>query len=426
MAFEFRLPDIGEGIVEGEIITWHVQEGDVLKEDQPIVEIMTDKATIVIPSPKSGEVLKRFGEEGSVIKVGSVMVVIDADDGGAEISPKPPAAVAQEPEPQRAEPPPSPPPTAPAARAAPPSAPAARADEKDRRALATPATRKLARELGVDISRVPPTGSQGRTTKEDVQRFAQGGARAVPILRRAAPAAPPPTAEERIPFRGLRRKIAEKMSLSKSVIPHFTFVDEVDMTELVALREKAKPLALERGVKLTYLAFIAKALVPAFRKYPLLNSTLDVEAQEIILKHYYNLGVAVDTDDGLVVPVVKNVEAKSVLQIAEEIAGLAEKARDRKLALDDVQGGTFTLSSVGNLGGLFATPIINHPEVAILGVNTIQERPVVRGGVVIIRSMTYLGISLDHRVVDGAMGARFIGEVKRALENPELLFLDMV
>jgi pyruvate dehydrogenase E2 component (dihydrolipoamide acetyltransferase) len=307
------------------------------------VEIMTDKATIVIPSPKSGKVLKRFGKEGSVIKVGSVMVVIDADDGGAEISPKPPAATAQEPEPQRAEPPPSPPPAAPADRAAPPSAPAARADEKDRRALATPATRKLARELGVDISQVPPTGSQGRVTKEDVQRFAQGGARVVPVLRQAAPAAPPPAAEERIPFRGLRRKIAEKMSLSKSTIAHFTFVDEVDMTELVALREKAKPLARERGVKLTYLAFIAKALVPAFRKYPLLNSTLDSEAQEIVLKHYYNLGIAVDTDDGLVVPVVKNVEAKSVLQVAGEIVELSEKARARKLALDDVQGGTSTI-----------------------------------------------------------------------------------
>jgi pyruvate dehydrogenase E2 component (dihydrolipoamide acetyltransferase) len=283
--------------------------------------------------------------------------------------------------------------------------------------------RRLARQMGVDIASVAPTGPRGRVTKEDVERAAKGGAAAHAM---AAARAVQSGTEERIPFRGLRRKIADKMHQSKSTAAHFSYVDEVDMTELVVLRASLKEEASAQGVKLTYLPFIIKALVPAFRKFPSVNSTLDETAEQMILKHYYNVGIAVDTDDGLVVPVAKRVETKSLLDLAREVAILSEKARAKRLSVDDLQGGTFTITSVGNIGGMFATPIINFPEVAILGVNRIHERPVVREGVVCIRQMMYLAISLDHRVVDGATGARFLNEVKRRLENPGLLLLDAV
>jgi pyruvate dehydrogenase E2 component (dihydrolipoamide acetyltransferase) len=430
MAFEFKLPDIGEGVHEGEIVKWLVKEGDFVREDQPMVEVMTDKATVEIPAPRAGKILKLNAKEGEVVKVGSVLVIIE-EIGEAKAEPK------REPLAVSAAPPPQPEPvaatasaTAPAVTVSPPS------PTPTQRVLATPATRKLARELGVDISQIHGTGPGGRVTDEDVRRFA--------ATRTASPPPPPapapkPTApaytpsavvtdrrEERIPLRGIRKRIAEHMHQSKSTAAHFTYVDEVDMTELIQLREQMRPLAEQKGVKLTYLPFIVKASVAALKEMPLLNASLDEATGEIVLKKYYNIGIATATEDGLLVPVVKDADRKSLLEIASEIERLAKAAREGKIALSDLQGGTFTITSLGALGGLFATPIINYPEVAILGIHEIKRRPVVRDDQIVIRDIMYLSLSFDHRLIDGDVGARFCKKIIGYLENPKLLFLELV
>jgi len=411
MAFEFRLPDIGEGMVEAEIVRWFVQEGDSIQEDQPMVELMTDKANVVIPSPRKGVVLKRFGREGEVVKVGSVLVVIGepgevpvAAATGVEAAV--PASATQEV-------------SAPTPGVGPVVPPG--------RVLATPATRRLARELGVDLRQVPPTGPHGRVTKEDVLRFAE--AQRAP----AAPAPPPPVEapvvpvgpEERIPLRGLRRVIARRMVQSKRTAPHFTYVEEVDMTELVRWREQMKPIAEAQGVRLTYLPFIIKAVVIGLKRFPVINASLDEEKEEIVLKKYYHIGIAVQTDQGLTVPVIHDADKRSLLDLAREVERLSKAAREGRLALHEVRGSTFTITSLGKLGGLLATPIINYPEVAILGVHKIEPRPVVRNGEIVVRSMMNVSLSFDHRVVDGAVGAEFTQVVREHLENPHLLFLQM-
>jgi pyruvate dehydrogenase E2 component (dihydrolipoamide acetyltransferase) len=411
MAFEFRLPDIGEGMVEAEIVKWFVQEGDSIQEDQPMVELMTDKANVVIPSPRQGVVLKRFGREGEVVKVGSVLVVIGepgevpvAAATGVEAAV--PASATQEV-------------SAPTPGVGPVVPPG--------RVLATPATRRLARELGVDLRQVPPTGPHGRVTKEDVLRFAE--AQRAP----AAPAPPPPVEapvvpvgpEERIPLRGLRRVIARRMVQSKRTAPHFTYVEEVDMTELVRWREQMKPIAEAQGVRLTYLPFIIKAVVIGLKRFPVINASLDEEKEEIVLKKYYHIGIAVQTDQGLMVPVIHDADKRSLLDLAREVERLSKAAREGRLALHEVRGSTFTITSLGKLGGLLATPIINYPEVAILGVHKIEPRPVVRNGEIVVRSMMNVSLSFDHRVVDGAVGAEFTQVVREHLENPHLLFLQM-
>jgi len=411
MAFEFRLPDIGEGMVEAEIVRWFVQEGDSIQEDQPMVELMTDKANVVIPSPRKGVVLKRFGREGEVVKVGSVLVVIGepgevpvAAETGVEAAV--PASATREV-------------SAPTPGVGPVVPPG--------RVLATPATRRLARELGVDLRQVPPTGPHGRVTKEDVLRFAE--AQRAP----AAPAPPPPVEapvvpvgpEERIPLRGLRRVIARRMVQSKRTAPHFTYVEEVDMTELVRWREQMKPIAEAQGVRLTYLPFIIKAVVIGLKRFPVINASLDEEKEEIVLKKYYHIGIAVQTDQGLTVPVIHDADKRSLLDLAREVERLSKAAREGRLALHEVRGSTFTITSLGKLGGLLATPIINYPEVAILGVHKIEPRPVVRNGEIVVRSMMNVSLSFDHRVVDGAVGAEFTQVVREHLENPHLLFLQM-
>jgi pyruvate dehydrogenase E2 component (dihydrolipoamide acetyltransferase) len=411
MAFEFRLPDIGEGMVEAEIVRWFVQEGDSIQEDQPMVELMTDKANVVIPSPRKGVVLKRFGREGEVVKVGSVLVVIGepgevpvAAETGVEAAV--PASATQEV-------------SAPTPGVGPVVPPG--------RVLATPATRRLARELGVDLRQVPPTGPHGRVTKEDVLRFAE--AQRAP----AAPAPPPPVEapvvpvgpEERIPLRGLRRVIARRMVQSKRTAPHFTYVEEVDITELVRWREQMKPIAEAQGVRLTYLPFIIKAVVIGLKRFPVINASLDEEKEEIVLKKYYHIGIAVQTDQGLTVPVIHDADKRSLLDLAREVERLSKAAREGRLALHEVRGSTFTITSLGKLGGLLATPIINYPEVAILGVHKIEPRPVVRNGEIVVRSMMNVSLSFDHRVVDGAVGAEFTQVVREHLENPHLLFLQM-
>lgn len=419
MPFEFKLPDIGEGVAEGEIIKWLVEEGAEVREDDPLVEVLTDKANVEIPAPRSGTVLKILAAEGEVIPVGRTIVVIGTPGEAPEVAEAAPLE-----EPGREE------------IAEPDGRGPAVSEEPSGRAqtprpMATPATRRLARELGVDLSLIEGTGPKGRITKEDVQRAVaerEEVPEVVPPVEelRRAPVAPATGEERRVPLRGLRRRIAEKMVTSKRTAPHYTYVDEVDASKLVALREEAKPLADEQGVRLTYLSFIVKAVVAALKESPYLNASLDDEAEEIVLKGYYNIGIAVATDEGLTVPVVKEADRKSILSLSQEIEVLAEKARAGKLALQDLQGGTFTITSLGPLGGLFATPIINYPEVAILGVHEIKEKPVVRDGEVVPGKVMLLSLSFDHRVVDGAMGAEFARRLIRYLEEPSLLFMEML
>lgn len=442
--YEFILPDIGEGVVEAEVIRWLVAEGEEIAEDQPMIEVMTDKATVQIPSPKKGRVAKRMVEEGQIALVGKVLVVFELVGGTTKSAPPASAkagnghahgAHAPGPKPSNLGA------TAPSASVAPrvpqvTEAPSAAAlTPGDGRALAAPATRRLARELGVDIQTVPGTGRGGRVTNEDV-RAQQSGAPASAQALVHVPAVGGTLAplfisqdaalEERIPLRGLRRKIAQKMSESKNTAAHFTYVDEVDMTELVALRARARKAAEDRGVKLTFLPFVAKAVIAALKRFPMLNATLDDARGEIVQKRYFHIGVAAATDDGLLVPVVRDADKKSLFDIAREIEALGEKARTGKLGPGEASGSTFTLTSLGKLGGLFATPIINHPEVAILGIHEIKKKPVVVDGQIVIRDIMLLSVSFDHRVIDGHVGAAFAQQVRAYLQDPHLLFLELV
>jgi pyruvate dehydrogenase E2 component (dihydrolipoamide acetyltransferase) len=417
MAFEFKLPDIGEGIHEGEIVQWLVKPGDFVNEDQPIVEVMTDKVTAEIPAPVSGVIQELRGKPGEVVKVGSVIAVFG--ENGATAKPKESQAIQQEAgEPVRNG-------TSQAATAV-LERPAGPTGMK---VLAAPATRKMARKLGVDLSQVIGSGPRGRITPQDVQNFQTSGKAVatpdrVPAISAGAFRS---EGERRVPFGGLRKKIAERLTKSKQTAPHFAYVEEADMSKLVAAREELLPFAEEQGVKLSYLPFVIKAVIAGLRKYPVLNSQLDEATQELVYKNDYNIGIAVATEQGLVVPVVKHADQKNIFTLAREISELAQKARSNKLSLDDVKDGTFTITSIGSIGGLFGIPIINYPEVAILGVNKIEKRPVVRhvDGVdqIVIREMMHLSISGDHRVVDGAEIALFIKDVIRYLENPTLLLM---
>lgn len=446
---EFKLPDIGEGVHEGEIVRWLVKAGDTLAVDQPMVEIMTDKATVEIPSPISGKIQNLHAKEGEMVKVGQVILSLEQGGQAQASAPKP--AAAQAPAPAATKPALAPAPARPAAMPARPQAAAPRpapaqvsqashapAQEfvaSPGHVLATPATRRLARDLGIDLTQVPATGPNGRVTKEDLQKFggasAAGMARPVPATTPTfVPSAPrranlPVEAETLVPFRGIRRKISEAMSRSRTIIPEFTYVDEVDVTELVAFRKEAKDLAEKQGVKLTYLPFIVKALVRGLKEFPSMNAELDEQGGNIIYKNYFNIGIAVDTENGLIVPNIKNADQKSVLQIAHEISDLADKARKGKLSLEEMQGGTITITNPGPIGGLFTAPVINWPEVAIIGIHKIVKRPVVKNDQITIADMMYLSLAVDHRVVDGATAARFCNVLIEYLSNPKKLMLDM-
>jgi pyruvate dehydrogenase E2 component (dihydrolipoamide acetyltransferase) len=415
---EFRLPELGEGVTEGELIKWKVKEGDIVKDDQPICEVMTDKATIEIPSPFSGKIKQLVAKEGEIVKVHQLMVV--AEVAGGSLS----AAASH---------------AAPAAHAAAPSSvssasalqTAASAGVKSVVAsgsndvLASPATRKLAREKGLELGTISASGPHGRVLLQDVEQALSGGGSAGPT---AKPRTFSAGEVERTPIRGMRKKIAEKMRQSKDKAAHFTYVEEADATELVKLRAQAKAIAEKRGIKLTYLPFILKAMVAALRQHPRLNSTLDEASNEIITHHTYNISLSVQTEDGLTVPVVKHVEQKSIFDLAREIADLVDRARKKKLVMEDFQGSTITLTNAGSIGGLFATPIINYPEVAILGFNKIFRKPVVinKGGKerLAIRDWTYFSISMDHRILDGAEAAEFMKTFVSYIENPSLLLLE--
>ncbi len=417
MAFEFKFPDIGEGLTEGEIVRWLVKEGDEVKEGQPLVEVETDKALAEIPSPATGVVLKILAKEKEIVKVGQVIVII-GEKGEALAAPPPrPRSVGVVGELEEA------PEEAPSVTV---TAEPVKTVLVSEHALATPAVRALAKELGVDINTVKGSGPEGRVLEKDVRQFADAKGK-------------PPEPEkkvtkvkkydlygyvDRIPLRGVRRSIAKAMVKSKYTAPHVTAMDEADVTELWKIREKEKKAAEKKGIKLTILPFIIKAVIAGLSEHPYLNATLDDENEEIILKKYFNIGVATDTPEGLMVPVVKNAKDKSILQIAQELTQLVEKARNRTIDLADLKGGTFTISNYGALGGIYATPIINYPEVAILGVGKIREMPVVRNGKLVVRKILSLALSFDHRVVDGAEGARFLNTVIARLEDPDLILLE--
>ncbi len=408
MPFEFKLPDIGEGVAEGEILKWFVKEGDSVMEDQPLVEVMTDKVNVQIPSPRTGRVSRVMAKEGENVKVGQTLLVIQLE-GEKAGGPPPHQPEAQ---PQHA-------PVRQAMQAQPMT------EAGSPRVLATPATRRLARELNVDLSGVRGSGSQGRVTDEDVRAASQKPSAQTVQLRTTAPQSTAGGREEVVPLRGIRRTIAERMVKSVHTAAHVTHVDEADMTDLVMLREMQKGTAEKRGVKLTFLPFLIKAIVPALKEFPYMNSSLDDTSGSIILKKYYNIGIAVDTEQGLVVSVVKDADRKDVFELAVDIENLAEKARNGTLSLDEVHGSTMTITNVGAIGGLFATPIINLPEVAILGLHKIAKRPVVKEGRVEVRDMAYLSLSFDHRVVDGAYAARFATRIIQGLQNPKKLLAEV-
>lgn len=464
MPKEAVLPELAESVVEGEILRWLVSEGDFLQKDQPFVEVMTDKVTVELPSPHEGMLLQKLVKEGEVVPVHAPIALI-AEPGEvaaplseqAEKHPEAapslqareersivePAQVAEDganlslfkPDSQQEQV------KNPFKAAEPWPAPSTTAAQAPGRVIAVPAARKLARELGLEIAQIPGSGPNGRVRVEDVKAYAeqqsspkaasipQAPERGAPLLGVAPVEYKPPKGyedlETRLPLRGLRRAIAQQMLASHLYTVRTLSVDEADMTELVALRSRLKPEAEAQGVRLSYLPFIFKAVAVALKKFPALNSSLDEARQEVVLRHYVNIGMAVAAENGLIVPVVRDVERKSLLQIAREVNDLAEKARTGKLAPEEVSGSTFSITNIGSIGALFSFPIINVPDAAILGVHSIQKRPVVNEHEqVVVRQMMYLSLSFDHRLVDGAEAARFTKEVIRLLEKPERLFLE--
>ena len=457
MVVEFKFSDIGEGLHEGEILKWHVKPGDSVKKDQVMVEVMTEKVNVEIAAPSAGIVRELRFNEGDVVKVGQIMFTIDEGSSATKEMKPSPQKKEQISEPEEKE-----------KKNKPKDDSLFVASEKisrkrvidvsssgmmssqssvststrespssqiiNSRPLAAPAIRKAAREKNIDLRTVRGTGPGGRITHEDFM--------SVITLPSSSPSIPRPMttpkhivspgAEEHIPLKGVRRAIADKMSKSKKTAAHYSYIDEFDMTGLEELRQQTNAYAqsARMGIKVSYLPFIIKALIPALKDHPYLNATLDDEKEEIILKGYYNIGIAVDTENGLIVPIIKDADKKSIWELAREINDLAERARTGKLKLNDMTGGTFTLSNVGPIGGMISTPVINWPEVAIIGINRGNLRPVVseQSGKpeIVIRRMMYLSISIDHRVCDGAEGARFMNQLISYLENPSLLFLDKI
>jgi len=401
---DFRLPDIGEGVTEGEIVAWFVGPGDSVAEDDPMVEVMTDKATVTIGSPCDGRVQEIRFEVGAVANVGQVIVVLESaaesNVGQAQRSSRPPAtAVGQlsdelpgatlfqhEDEPER--------------------------EIVNMKPLATPAVRHLATEMGVDLRRIRPSGAGGRVTREDVRAAARGS---IADDESNAPL------EERQPIIGVRRKIAERMHRAKTTAAHFTFVEECDVSRLIEAQKRLEPEADREGVKLTFVPFIVKAVANALRRHPMLNSAVDEATNELVYKKYYNIGVATATEAGLMVPVVHDADRLSLFDVAKRVAHLSRAARAGSLQPEELRGSTFTVTSLGKRGGLLATPILNHPEVGILGVHRIKESAVVRDGHIVIGQVMLLSLSFDHRVIDGHVGAEFAYDVIETLENPERL-----
>ena len=396
MLCEFKFPDVGEGIAEGEIVRWLVKEGDSVEEDQDLLEVETDKALLTLNSPYTGKVTQLHGKEGEIIKVGDVLTTIEA--GGEQAT-------------------------------------ALEAEKKDsgtvvgtlgdnevvevvRPVQATPAVRALAKQMQIDLASVKGTGPGGRITKEDVETVA---AKTAPQAGAEADAY---GSVEKIPLRGIRRTVAKRMAEASKRVAEVTIWEDADITELEQVRAKERKVAEEKGVKLTYLPFLIKAVLPALKVHPYFNASLDEAAEAIILKKYFNVGIAVDTPDGLIVFVIKDADKKNILDLAKETATLAEKARHRKIDLHELKGSTFTITNYGVVGASYGTPIINYPEVAILGLGKIEDRPVVRNGQIAIRKIMPLSLAFDHRVIDGVEAGRFLGVVIQHLEDPNLMLIE--
>ncbi|MCH6265729.1 MULTISPECIES: dihydrolipoamide acetyltransferase family protein [Neobacillus] len=447
MSFQFKMPDIGEGIHEGEIVKWFIKPGDQVKEDDVLCEIQNDKAVVEIPSPVEGTVLEVLIGEGTVATVGQVLVTFDAPGyedlqfkgDHAEEQPQPEAQAAPQPAPST-DTKPAEAPSQPAAQPQEAAAAQPQADvDPNRRIIAMPSVRKYARDKGVEISLVAGTGKNGRVLKENIDAFLNGGAQAA-APQAAAPAAETaetvesPKAAAQIPqgqypetrekLSGIRKAIAKAMVNSKHTAPHVTLMDEVDVTKLVAHRKKFKEVAAQKGIKLTFLPYVVKALTSALREYPVFNTSIDDAAGEIVHKHYFNIGIAADTEKGLLVPVVKDADRKSVFSISQEINELADKARSGKLAPDEMKGGSCTISNIGSAGGQWFTPVINHPEVAILGIGRIAEKPIVRNGEIVAAPVLAISLSFDHRMIDGATAQNALNHIKRLLNDPELLLME--
>ena len=411
MALEFRFPDVGEGIAQGEIVRWLVAQGDRVKADQPLVEVETDKAVVEIPAPRAGTILRLPVAAGETIQVGEILAVIgEADGSEAGAAPQPEAAsvvgrldaktMDLPPEPVAAQP----------------------EDDAlaDRRVLAIPSVRKLARDLGVDLSRVAPSGPRGRIRREDVLRAApQDTASAQPADTQRDTHG----AIELQPLTALRRTIAKAMVEAATTAVPITTIDEVDISELLDWRARSNAAASD--VRLTLLPFIMKAVVAALKQHPALNASLAEDQQHLILKRYYHLGIATDTPEGLIVPVVKDVDRKSLLDLATELQHLVELTNTRRIPLTDLRGGTFTISNYGAVGGIFATPMLHLPQVAILGVGRFMQKPVAYEGAVALRTILPLSLTFDHRVLDGAAAQRFLNAIMAHLADPTRLLLTL-
>ncbi len=426
MTYDFKLPDIGEGVAEGEVVQWFVKEGDTIQEDAPLVSVLTDKANVEIPSPKSGRIAKIHAGVGAKVKVGGLLVSIETGgDTPATPSPSGPPAAAGPVVPSRKGP--GPPPT--------PSAPSSGSGT----AQASPYVRRLAAERGIDLRSIRGSGPGGRITEADLGTATSRAASTAASPAPAPPGSPPTPAgpatavasptegvSDRIPIRGIRRVISEHMTEATHRAAHFTYVEEVDVSELVRVRERMAKHVEKQGVRLSFLPFIVKGVVAGLRAHPHLNATMDDARQELVLRSTFHLGIATQTSDGLLVPVLRDADKKSLTQIAREIQDLAERGRNGKLARGELSGSSFTITSLGALGGVLATPILNYPEVGILGVHRISRRPVYRAdGSVGPADLMNLSVSLDHRVIDGFEGAQFLATVKGYLEDPHQLFAEL-
>lgn len=432
---EVKLPELGEGVTEGELVKWTVNVGDTVKADQTVAEIMTDKATVEVPSPVAGVVKELKFKKGEVIKVENVILILTGSGSGVAPQASAHSAVTAN-APTQAYTKSAPVATSQTMSAAPTNGvfpPAA-----DSKVLATPSTRRLAREMGVDINGMSGSGLAGRVTRDDVMA-SKGGSSSVSTGAGATSAGSPTmnfpkpafnstnaNLEERVDLIGIRKKIAQNLQLSKSIIPHFTLMDEADVTQLVHLRESLKDFAEKNATKITYLPFVMKALIATIREYPMFNASIDDAASQIVYKKYFNIGFAADTPNGLVVPVVKNADQKSILELSREIIDLSKRAREGKLKIDEMKGACITITNIGSVGGTYATPIINHPEVAILGMYKISDKPIMKtdGTIGFIKSMNYT-VTCDHRLIDGAVAANFLKSFFQKIQNPGILMMGM-
>ncbi|MBC1341999.1 dihydrolipoyllysine-residue acetyltransferase [Listeria welshimeri] len=432
--FEFKLPDIGEGIHEGEIVKWFIQPGDKVEEDQSIFEVQNDKSVEEITSPVDGTVKDILVSEGTVATVGQVLVTFEGDFEGEASHESTPESPAEEAELTNND----------ATSAPATGGNGTSSSKKDPNGLviAMPSVRKYAREKGVNIAEVAGSGKNNRVVKADIDAFLNGEQPAAATTsaqteeKASAPKAEKTAAKQSVPssdaypetrekLTPTRRAIAKAMVNSKHTAPHVTLMDEIEVTALMAHRKRFKEVAAEKGIKLTFLPYMVKALVATLRDFPVLNTTLDDATEELVYKHYFNVGIAADTDHGLYVPVIKNADKKSVFQISDEINELAGKARDGKLTADEMRHGSATISNIGSAGGQWFTPVINYPEVAILGVGRIAQKPIVKDGEIVAAPVLALSLSFDHRVIDGATAQKAMNNIKRLLNDPELLLMEV-